>query len=83
MKKNIENLSEEKQEKDNKEKKEEILKINSEELSKKYDIFLYIIKQNGEIYEMNKNLTLNEFLKYAKKMKKTVLMILHLIFIYK
>ena len=30
---------------------------------------------------MNKNLTLNEFLKYAKKMKKTVLMILYLIFI--
>ena len=67
MKQNIENLSEEKQEKDNKEKKEEILKINSEELSNKYDIILYIIKQNGEIYEMNKNLTLNEFLKDAKK----------------
>ena len=32
---------------------------------------------------MNKNLTLNESLKYAKKMKKTVLMILHLILIYK
>ena len=75
IKKNVENISQEKKDEDNKEKKEkkeEIKKINIDDLLNKYDIFLYIINVNGEIYEMKRNLTLHEFLKDAKKnMKKS------------
>ncbi len=75
IKKNVDNISQEKKDEDNKEKKEnkeEIKKINIDDLLNKYDIFLYIINVNGEIYEMKNNLTLHEFLKDAKKnMKKS------------
>ena len=47
--------------------KEEIKKIDIDDLLNNYDLTLYIVSLNGELFKMKPKFTLNEFLNDAKK----------------